>query len=131
LDRTERQAGYLWVTAASNGDELSKSRLGVELLAPTEWAGATSLPELLAAFVLPNHPALVPVLGAAGERLRDETGDSALSGYQSKSRERVGSITRAIYNAVQARGVTYVSPPASFETSGQKIVSVHRNASMT
>ena len=32
------------------------------MLAYNEWNGTTSLPEILAAFVLPNHPALAPIL---------------------------------------------------------------------
>ena len=45
--------------------------------------------------------------------------DGALAGYQ--KREAVPGLVKAVYEALQASGVHYISPPASFEEAGQKI----------
>lgn len=121
LARSERQGGHLVATARAAKGELASARWPVEVLAPTEWPGAGSLPELLAAFVTPNAPALGPLLTDAAARLEARTGSSSLDGYQSRDPGRVRAMAEALYEAVRARGLTYVNPPASFEQTGQKI----------
>lgn len=93
----------------------------INVLAYNEWPGAASLPSLLAAFVLPNHPVLAPVLRAASARLAKATGNGALDGYQGRDPERVRAMAQAIYEEIQACGIAYVHPPASFEQNGQKV----------
>ena len=90
-------------------------------LAKNEWGGATYMPELLAAFVMPNDPAVSKVLKQAGEVLRQAGEQPALDGYQSKSRQRVWQIVSAIWTAISSRRLVYAEPPASFELEGQKI----------
>lgn len=124
LERTERQAGHMLVSASTPVGELARHRFDIELLAPNEWPGASSLPELLAAFVTPNDPALGPILKRAAEGLGISTGDPSLNGYQSRDPQRVANIAAAIYGAVQRSGVSYVNPAASFEATGQKIRTV-------
>ncbi|TFI01769.1 DUF3320 domain-containing protein [Kocuria rhizophila] len=91
----------------------------VALLAHNEWY-ARSIPELLAAFVTPNSKALVPLMNRASEILRDATGSSSLEGYQSGA-DRALLIAEAIFRSVQELELSYINPPASFETTGQKI----------
>ena len=93
----------------------------VSLLARNEWCGLVSLPEILAAFILPNDPAVMPILGRASELLRESTGRAALNGYQDKSRKRAWDQLAAIYKAIAELGIRYINPPASFENTGQKI----------
>ncbi len=93
----------------------------VDLLAYNEWPGLAVLPELVAAFVLPNHPATAPILVAAAGRLHAWTGDASLNAYQTRDRDRARLIVAAIHDAVAELGVTYVEGPASFEEQGQKI----------
>lgn len=118
---TERQVAALRVEVHSAGRLLASSDANVEVLAYNEWPGAASLPALLAAFVLPNHPALAPVLRAAADRLGQATGRAGLDGYQSRDRGRAAAIAQAVFEALQARGLAYVHPPASFEQTGQKV----------
>lgn len=91
----------------------------VTLLAADEW-DATSVPETLAAFVRPRDPAIVTLLGEVTERLASTTGSSDIDGYQ-RGPDRAHAIVRAVYEAMQARGIRYIEPPASFEDTGQKI----------
>lgn len=92
-----------------------------EALARNEWGGADYMPELIAAFVMPNDPATSRLLRDASRTLAEHGQKSDLEGYQSKSRKRVWEIVQAIWSAVSARNLTYASPPASFERQGQKI----------
>ncbi len=118
----ERVAGALRAELFQAGARIAEVRHPFEMLAFDEWNGlAHALPELMAAFVLPNHPQVESVLAHAAKWLGDHTGDRSLSGYQSKSPARVAQIAQAIYLALQARRLTYCNPPASFESTGQKI----------
>ncbi len=117
----ERLEGTLHVELVAGERALESTRRGVAVLAYDQWGGLRSLPELLCALVLPNHPAIVVWLKQAGALLEQWTGDPSLSGYQSKSRERVQQTAAAVFHALQASGITYVAPPASFERDGQKV----------
>src|SRR5690606_25317866 len=93
----------------------------LDVLAYNEWPGLQPLPALLAAFVLPNHPALAPLLRDVAARLQDATGSSALDGYQSRDPRPTAAVLAAVHDAVRARGIAYVNPPPSFEQRGQKV----------
>jgi len=95
----------------------------LRVLAHNEWLSTPSFYESLTAFVQPNTRAVASVLGAASELLREHTGDASLGGYQ-KGPERAARIAAAVYEALRARGIRYVDPPASFEESGQKVRTV-------
>lgn len=93
----------------------------VDLLARNEWGGAATMPELLAAFSLPNDPTVSKLLKAASEVLRRAGRPDGIEGYQSKSRTRVHELASAIWSAVSSLRLTYAEPPASFELQGQKV----------
>ncbi|MDH7601700.1 MAG: DUF4011 domain-containing protein, partial [Armatimonadota bacterium] len=117
---TERVNGVVRITAKA-GDSYSTSHENISVLAYDEWGGLIEMPELLAAFVLPNHPHVEKVLREAASVLHRWTGDASISGYQSGDKKRVALITAAIYAALQFNNISYINPPASFEQTGQKI----------
>ncbi len=117
----EREVGFVEVGVSVMGAPPQLLRLPVEVLSPYEWAGVAVLPELLAAFVRPNARVLAPLLSDAAAWLGRATQDPSLAGYQGKDPRRVQWLAEAFYAAVQSSGVTYISPPASFEESGQKV----------
>jgi len=117
----ERVAGLLRFELRQGDALLAERTEAVELLARDEWSGLGSLPEILAAFVCPNHPAVEAILGEAARVLGRWTGDPSLSGYQTQERERVAVQAAAIYEALREQDVTYTNPPASFEDQGQKV----------
>ncbi len=78
-------------------------------------------PGLLAAFVLPNHPALVPIIHDASEFLREWTGDPSLNAYLDEKPARVRNQLAALYKAIQKLNITYALPPANFLRSGQRV----------
>jgi very-short-patch-repair endonuclease len=119
--QAEREAGFIEVVARLGGEVVAQARSPVEVLAPTEWTGVGVLPELLAAFVRPNARVLTPVLQEASARLLKRLGDGALCGYQKHDTVHAAAVVQACWEALQAVGVTYINPPASFEQGGQKI----------
>jgi len=119
--QTERESVELIVEARSRDQTLATHQSRVDVLAATEWAGGNEFPEILAAFVTPNHPSIERLLVDAGKLLREWTGDGGLSGYQSKSASRTKAIVAALYTVMAAREISYVNPPASFELAGQKV----------
>lgn len=91
----------------------------VRLLARDEWDAAHT-PELLAAFVTPNQPEITTLLGEASNLLGRATGSPSLVGYQDDA-DRVAETAKSIYDAIRAMGIRYATPPASFESTGQKV----------
>lgn len=100
---------------------LSEERYPVELLAKTEWGGVSAMPELLAAFCMPNDPAVDRVLKAASSALRQAGKKDAIDGYEGQSRSRTWELASAIWSAVCGFQLSYALPPASFELRGQKV----------
>ncbi|MEM9296410.1 MAG: DUF4011 domain-containing protein, partial [Planctomycetota bacterium] len=120
--RTEREHAHLVIQARDPaGVPLAEHRLPVDLLPADHWPGVSVLPEILAAFVTPNHPALEPLLSQGSDHLAQATGESALDGYQSKNPTRAAQIAEACFLALHKQDLRYVSPPASFEQHGQRV----------
>lgn len=92
----------------------------LELLPRNQWGGLTSLPDMAAAFVQPNDPAIDKLLKQAAGLLRTSGKEAAINGYGSGTKH-AWEITSAIWSAVGALGLDYVLPPASFENLGQKV----------
>jgi hypothetical protein len=115
----ERELTTLTVELEVPGCAVLRHEQPLELLAWNEWSGLGFAPELVAAFVLPNQPALDPLLQRAGEHLGAATGSTALDGYQRPGRARPQ--LWALWAALAERGLTYANPPASFELQGQKV----------
>ncbi|MEO3430161.1 DUF3320 domain-containing protein [Pelagibius sp. CAU 1746] len=118
---TERRRAELSLRLTRGKEILAEERREIIGLAHNEWGGASHMPELLAAFVMPNDPAVARLLKEASEVLRRSGKNPSLEGYQQKSRKRVWEIAAALWAAVAQRRLTYVEPPASFERQGQKI----------
>lgn len=119
LDEAEKAS--ITVRAFSGIDTLATVSQSVEVLAYDQWAGTRILPELLAAFCMPNSIAVDRVLGKASTLLQNKNSGHSLNGYQTKNREHVWSQVSAIYSILLAEDLQYSSPPASFGSDGQKI----------
>ncbi len=119
--QTEREEGQMWAKLRVDDTVIFQKPYPLSILAYNEWHGSAHLPELLSAHILPNDGAVERILKKASDILEKQTGESALSGYQAPGRQQVYFQAAAIYWAVASHGIRYVHPPASFETSGQKI----------
>jgi len=118
---TERAAGTIVAEVWAGGELLGRAENSVTFLAFDEWHGADHYPELLASFVTPNHPAVTRVLTSAAGLLEQWTGDPSFDAYQTQNPNRVLRQAAAIYTAIQQLNIVYAEPPASFETSGQRV----------
>jgi len=121
LSLTEALRGTAHLNLVWQGETITTHSQRIDLLAYNEWGGTEHMPELLAAFSLPNDPAVDRILRDASLILRRHGRPDAIDGYQANSRTRVWEITAAIYGAVAEMGLSYANPPASFESEGQKI----------
>jgi len=118
---TEGVAGDIDVTVAADNEPCYKQEFPIDALAYDQWCGNGILPEMLSAFVTPNHPAVTPILRKAAERMEQWTGRSALDEYQSRNVNRVRQQMAAIYAALAEQNIAYASVPASFGAPGQRI----------
>ncbi|MDB5744780.1 MAG: hypothetical protein JWR68_3095 [Polaromonas sp.] len=112
--------------AEAGGRVVGRASRQVEVLAYDQWAGTRALPELLAAFCMPNHPVVDALIGKASGLLRASHPELSMDGYQSKNRDVVWKQVSSIYSTLAAEGLQYVEPPASFGSDGQKIRSPDR-----
>lgn len=123
--RTEAERTSILVLVETDEKSCS-STFQVDLLPFDQWPGIGHYPELTAAFVTPNHPLVADLLKSARESLRTLSDRDALDGYQSESRQRAAMIAEACFNALSARNIGYINPPASFEQDGQRVRLIDR-----
>lgn len=117
----ESVSAVVKVTVLTGTNERAHSAQPMEVLAYDQWAGTRALPELLAAFCMPNNPAVDILIGKASKLLRRQHSELSMNGYQSKNREVVWKQVSAIYSTISAESLQYSEPPASFGSDGQKI----------
>ena len=117
----EAVSAAIRASASAGGAPASEASRSIELLAYDQWAGTRALPELLAAFCMPNDPAVDALVGKASRLLRASAPELSMNGYQSKSRDIVWKQVSALYGTIAAEGLQYAEPPASFGEDGQKI----------
>jgi very-short-patch-repair endonuclease len=118
---SEGLAADFVITIRYTGAKASVTRFPTRLQPPSHWGGSGAAPELVAAFVRPNDPAIDVLLHEASRRLAATGKRDAIDGYQTGGRDRAWDLASAIWSALAARGITYSLPPASFERLGQKV----------
>ncbi|MCJ2128316.1 DUF3320 domain-containing protein [Methylobacterium sp. E-045] len=101
--------------------EIAREEFDLRLLPPSHWGGADAAPELLAAFVRPDDPAVDGILRSAAAILERARRSTAFDGYRSGKRARAWEMAEAIHAAMAALRISAILPPPSFERSGQKV----------
>lgn len=117
----EAVPGVVQVDVIRDGVQVGQGVSRLDVMARDQWPGDRSMPELLASFSLPNHPAVERLLGRASTLLGTLQPSLSLDGYQSMSRDVVWRQVSAIWNVLRGEQLGYAVPPASFARSGQKI----------
>lgn len=119
---TEAESATVTITAAvaGNPEPVARTERSLELLARNQWGGVGIMPEMIAAFVQPNDPAVERVLKKAADILRQNGRNGALNGYEGGPK-RAWELAAAVWGAVGALGLDYALPPPSFEHAGQKV----------
>lgn len=100
---------------------LLNESLPLMLLPFNQWHGENTMPELLASFVTPNHPCLVPIIKRASDILKYISGDKSLDDYQSNNYLRILQQVKSMYESLLEENILYATMPASFENRGQRI----------
>ncbi len=118
---TERVSGTVEITLRHGGETLAAHTGETAVLPFDYWHGTSCYPELLAAYVMPNHPQIAQIIARATEFLGTWTGDTSMDAYQTQDPNRVLSQAAAIFTAIKEQGIAYVVPPASFEAIGQRV----------
>ncbi len=106
---TERVAGIFKLVVSSNEKVILKQEYDVSILAFDQWNGVIILPEILAAFITPNHPEIVNVIKRASSILEKWTGSPSFDSYQTQNPDRVRKQMAAIYEAIAELQITYVT----------------------
>ncbi|MCG6117268.1 MAG: DUF3320 domain-containing protein [Aquimonas sp.] len=107
-------------SAEASNAPLTTYSHSLELLARNQWGGIAYLPEMVAAFVQPNDPAIDRLLKSAALALQESGQSGAINGYGDGAK-RAWELASGIWTAVLKRKLNYTLPPASFEMTGQKV----------
>lgn len=118
---TEKVAAGVTVSVEKDGEVIESVSGSLEILPANHWMGVGCVPEMISAYVMPNHPAVAAVVGKAAAYLQKWTGSPTFDGYQSRNPNVVKNQAAAIYAALQAENIAYIMPPASFEKQGQRV----------
>ena len=118
---TEKVSDEIEVKVLANEEVILLHKYPIDILPFDQWAGVNVLPEMLSAFVTPNHPMLAPIIHRASEFLEKWTGSPSLDEYQTRNPDRVKKQMAAIYEAIAEQNIVYCTPPASYEQSGQRV----------
>ena len=101
--------------------EMYRKDYEIDLMPYDQWLGISIMPQSLASFVTPNHPLINKVVLNAAKVLKDMTGSSSLSEYQSGNTTDVVKQIAAVYAALHSENIVYRALPASFEVIGQRL----------
>jgi hypothetical protein len=118
---TERMSGHLVVNVFAKERLITTERHPVTILAHDQWSGTSILPEMVAAFITPNHAEVSRIIRNAAGILQKWTGNPSFDEYQSRNPDRVLKQMAALYESIAELQIVYSSVPASFEDAGQRI----------
>lgn len=79
---SEAIRGTASLTARSGGEVIAEFTQDIRILAMNEWGGTAGIPDILAAFVQPNDPAVARIIRVASDLLRAGGKKDSFEGYQ-------------------------------------------------
>lgn len=121
---TEAETAKMTVGVYEGEVLLESTEIEIKLLAYNEWNPDGSSRELLASFVMPNHPKVKELLPLCGKVLEKWTGNPSITGYLSENINDVKKQVAAAYEVLKEEAIAYIVPPASYEGGSQKIRNV-------
>lgn len=120
VNLTEKVSGHITIKIVEDSQELNSDIYDISLLAYDQWNGLSIFPEMLCAFITPNHPLVSKITSEATELLEQWTRNPSMDAYQSDDKNRVRMQAAAIFGSIQKMNITYSECPASFGI-GQRI----------
>lgn len=118
---TERVVTNFSLTVTSQDEIIEEKQYEIELMPYDHWLGVTIMPQTLVSFVTPNHPAISSLVVKVAAALKQVTGSSVLTAYQTGNSNDVRLQVAAVFAAIHQLGIVYRSVPASYEDIGQRI----------
>lgn len=118
---TERVVTNFKLTATIGDETIGEEKCDLELMPYDHWTGTTIIPQTIASFITPNHPAINTLVVNSGAMLKKMTGSSSLKAYLAGDINDVRQQISAVFAAMHDLGIVYRSLPASYETIGQRI----------
>lgn len=109
------------VNSEETKHEIARKEFSIDILPYDHWLGTTILPQSVVSFVTPRHPAIDSIVVKAANILKQLTGSSAFTEYQSGNPNEVIKQIAAIYGALHNENIVYRVAPASYEQVGQVI----------
>lgn len=118
---TERVVGVLNLSITADNAEIYSEQRPLTALAFDQWQGSEYFPELIAAYITPNHPEITKIKARASQLLEKWTGSPSFTSYQTQDPNRVLTQAAAFYGAVQERNLVYSVSPAGLHEAGQRV----------
>lgn len=104
-----------------SGDFKAEEKHLLTVLPFDAWPGYEEMPELLAAYAIPNHPSIKNLLVRAGQLLKEMAGEGSLRGYEDKDPNSILRQISAIYSSVAEANVEYIAPPREYLSLGKRV----------
>lgn len=118
---SETEKANLTIEVYEKEISILKETIAINIQPLEHFGGFQVLPELIAAYVTPNHSYIYHIKRKAIEILEKQGLKTAFEGYQSNDTERVLQIMSAIYSAIQSKEIVYSSLPPGYEETGQRL----------
>ncbi|MEZ5045765.1 MAG: DUF4011 domain-containing protein [Chitinophagaceae bacterium] len=118
---SETEKANFTIEVIENETVTIKETIEINVHPLEHFGGFQILPELIAAYITPNHPYIYHIKRRAIEILEKQGLKTAFEGYQSNDQERVLQIMSAIYTAIQSEEIVYSSLPPGYEEAGQRL----------
>lgn len=118
---SETEKANFTIEVIENDAAIIKERIAINVYPLEYFGGFQILPELIAAYITPNHPFIYHIKRKAVEILEKQGLKTAFEGYQSNDPERVLQMMSAIYSAIQGEEIVYSSLPPGYEEMGQRL----------
>ncbi len=118
----EAAPGRAEVELRSGRELVAEASFAFTWLPGNVWAGARAFPELLAALILPNDPAVDRLLSMGADVLQRNGLSPSWRGYRAERNAIVNQV-HALWEAMEQLQLTYALPPRSWHEhgSGQKL----------
>jgi hypothetical protein len=115
------EGSFSLILKDKSGAIIGTASQDIKILSIEESASEDRVPEVLASFVTPNDDLVKELAGKAALILNQKYHRSAFAGYQYRDVNKVVEELDALYLALQAEGIHYSNPPASFDKTFQRI----------
>lgn len=120
-NQSETEKANITIEVIEQDVSILKEIFSINIQPLEHFGGFQVLPELIAAYVTPNHPYVYHIKRKAIDILEKQQLKTAFEGYQSNDIERVLQIMSAIYSAIQSEDIIYSSLPPGYEEMGQRL----------